>query len=326
MRLAICGSVATDHLMTFPGRFSDSLVAERLERVSLSFLVDGLEVRRGGCGANIAYSLALLGVRPRLVAAVGPDFDEGYRAHLEEAGVDCGGVHVSSRAHTARFLCTTDTAQCQIASFYPGAMSEASGLDLAVVAPDADLVLVGPDDPGAMLRHTSSCRDRGVPFACDPSQQLARMDGADIRDLVRGAAFLMLNDYEATVLSEKTGWTAAQVAAQVDVRVTTLGASGARVDARDGSSLLVPAPEAQVVEPTGVGDAFRAGYLAAHAGGRVPRVCAQLGAVVAERALACTGTQEHDLPVDALVARAGQVYGQDAATDLADLLGVGAGA
>ena len=201
MRIAVTGSIATDHLMTYPGRFSDSLVEGSLDKVSLSFLVEDLDIRRGGVAANICFGMAVLGLHPALVGAVGEDFTD-YRSWLERHGVDTASVHVSEYLHTARFLCTTDEAHNQIASFYPGAMSEARGIELAPVADrlgGLDLVVVGPNDPEAMLRHTDECRSRGYRFAADPSQQLARMKPDEIRSLVDGATYLFTNEYEAAL-------------------------------------------------------------------------------------------------------------------------------
>ena len=225
MSLIVTGSIATDHLMTFPGRFADSLVADKLDRVSLSFLVETLEVRRGGVAANISFGLGCLGLRPVLVDAVGVDFDD-YRSWLERHGVDTDSVHVSEVHHTARFVCTTDVEANQLASFYPGAMSEARDIELLPVVErvgQPDLVIIGPTDPDGMLRHTDECRQRGYPFAADPSQQLARMDGPEIRQLIDGATYLFTNEYEAALTEQKTGWTAAEILERVECRITTLG-------------------------------------------------------------------------------------------------------
>src|SRR5476651_1327511 len=229
MRIAVTGSIATDHLMSFPGRFADQLMPDQLHNVSLSFLVDSLEIRRGGVAANICFGMAAFGLRPILVGSVGADFDD-YRSWLERHGVDTASVHVSDLHHTARFVCTTDTDQNQIASFYAGAMSDARFIELSPVAARVgglDLVIISPNDPEAMLRHTDECRDRGYPFIADPSQQLARMEGPEIRRLVDGAALLFTNDYEKVLTETKTGWSDAEVLDRVGVRVTTLGAEGA---------------------------------------------------------------------------------------------------
>ncbi|WP_086733140.1 carbohydrate kinase family protein [Streptomyces glaucescens] len=296
MRIAVTGSIATDHLMTFPGRITDQLLADRLAHVSLSFLVDSLEVRDGGVAANIAYGLAALGHHPLLVGAVGADFAP-YGRRLADLGVDISAVHVSPTRHTARFLCTTDQDGNQIASFYPGAMSEAAAIDLADVAREhggIDLVHVGADEPAAMLRHTRACRALGLPFVADPSQQLARLDGEQIRELVAGAHHLFTNEYEQGLLLAKSGWTRTDVLRQVGTWVTTLGEKGSRIERAGEPVLDVPAVAgATVADPTGVGDAFRAGYLASSAKGKNAVACAQAGAAVAALALASVGTQTY---------------------------------
>ena len=191
----VSGSIATDHLMHFPGRFSQQLLADQLHKVSLSFLVDDLVVRRGGVAANIAFGMAQLGGAPVLLGAVGTDFDD-YRSWLTRHGVDCQSVHVSSIHHTARFVCTTDEEMCQIASFYAGAMSEARLIELApaVARTGAELVVISADDPAAMVRHSSECRERGFAFAADPSQQIARMSGRELASLIDGASLLFTNE------------------------------------------------------------------------------------------------------------------------------------
>jgi adenosine kinase len=319
--IAVTGSIATDHLMHFPGRFADQLIAEQLDRVSLSFLVDDLVVRRGGVGGNIAYALGLLGQAPMLVGAAGGDFTE-YRAALEQVGVDCSLVAVYPDVHTARFVCTTDTDMRQIASFYVGAMARAADISLApVIAAGTELVLIAADDPAAMLRHTDECRAAGVPFAADPSQQLARMEGPEIRRLVEGARYLLSNDYEWELLLRKTGWTEAEVAQRVEVRITTLGENGSLLVGKDGSALKVSVvPETTRVDPTGVGDAFRAGFLAAISGGLSLERAAQLGSLVAVYVLETDGPQEWTWDrADALVRLRG-AYGADATAEIAAIL------
>ncbi|WP_030694690.1 carbohydrate kinase family protein [Streptomyces globisporus] len=312
MRIAVTGSIATDHLMTFPGWFSEQLLADRLDRVSLSFLADNLEVRRGGVAANIAFGLGVLGLRPALVGAVGADF-EPYRVWLKDHGVDTDSVRVSESLHTARFVCTTDRAQNQIATFYAGAMAEAREIDLREVVARTgrlELVLVSPDDPEAMLRHTRTCRDLGIPFAADPSQQLARLDGAEVRELVDGARFLFTNEYETALLLEKSGWPEAEVLRRVGTWVTTHGEAGVRVRGEDRDPLSVPAVQVPaVVDPTGVGDAFRSGFLAGTLWGVPERCAAQLGCAVAATVLDYVGTQEYRLHRDSLLDRIRTTYG-----------------
>lgn len=318
MRIAVTGSIATDHLMVFDGVFSDSLVVDQLDKVALSFLVENLQIRRGGVAANIAFGLANLGVRPLLVGSVGEDFLD-YRSWLERHGVDCSFIRVSELLHTARFICTTDRKQAQIASFYAGAMSEAREIELAPLQRDAplDLVVISPNDPEAMLRHTDECRQRAIPFAADPSQQLAWSDGSAIRQFVDGAAFLFTNDYEAALITQKTGWSAEDVLARVGVRVTTHGKDGVVVERRGDGAVKVPAALTEAVaDPTGVGDGFRAGFLAALSWGLGDERCAQVGCLLATLVLETVGTQEYGLGRSAFLARLGQVYGDDAAADV----------
>ncbi len=321
MRIAVTGSIATDHLMTFPGRFTEQLIADKLDKISLSFLIDRLEIRRGGVAANIAFSLGCLGLNPILVGSVGSDFGE-YRQWLDDHGVDTTWMRQSTVHQTARFTVTNDADLNQIASFYPGAMSEDAAIDLAALAGQADLVLIGAGDPAAMLGMTSQCREHQIPFAADTSQQLATLDGAQIRELVTGAAYLFSNEYEASLIEHKTGWTSDELTAQVGVRVTTLAAAGARVD-RTGHDPVVVGPVHDVVplEPTGAGDAFRAGFLAAVAWGLGLERAAQLGNLMAVLVLETTGPQEYKLSAGELAARCAKSYGQAAADELAAHVG-----
>jgi adenosine kinase len=318
--LLVTGSIATDHLMSFPGKFSDSLVLDQLDKLSVSFLVDDLEVRRGGCAANIAFGLGNLGIRPILVGAVGEDFVD-YRAWLERHHVDCTSVHVSDSRHTARFVCTTDRDMAQFASFYAGAMTEAREIELLPIAArvgGVTYVLVGPNDPEAMLRHTQECRDRGYKFLADPSQQLAFGDGELIRDLIDGATILFSNEYESALIEKKTGWSAEEVLDRVGTWVVTLGAQGVRIEQKGEEPIVVAAvPEIRKVEPTGVGDAFRAGYLAALEWGLSNERAAQLGCLLAVYVVERVGTQEYTLHQASFVRRFAETYGEEAAAEVA---------
>jgi adenosine kinase len=302
--------------MTFAGKFQDSIVPDQLDKIALSFLVDDLEVRRGGTAANIAFGLAKLGHRPQLVASVGRDFEVEYRGWLDAAGVDTSAVQVSDSKHTARFVCTTDSAMAQIASFYPGAMAEAQAIDLASLG-EFDLVLISPDDPDAMVQHSESCRRRGVPFAADPSQQLSFADGDMISKLIDGATYLFSNDYEAALISQKTGWSADEIRSRVGTQVTTRGKDGVSIYASDGSVIEVGAiPGVTAVDPTGVGDSFRAGFLAGLAAGLGYERSAQVGCTIASLVVETTGTQEYLLSADGFLARLGDAYGDVAAQEV----------
>jgi adenosine kinase len=320
VNIAVTGSIATDHLMTFKGRFADSLVVEQLDKLSLSFLAEDLAIHRGGIAANICFGMANLGLSPVLVGAVGEDFVD-YRSWLERHGVDCDSVHVSEVRHTARFVCTTDDDHAQIATFYAGAMSEAREIELGPIADrrgGLDLVMISPNDPEAMLRHTDEARVRSYSFAADPSQQLAWMDGASIRHLVDGASYLFSNEYEAALLEQKTSWSAEEVLARVGVRVTTLGKEGSLIEQAGEPPLRVPAAgEPEAVDPTGVGDAYRAGFLAAIAWGLHLERAAQLGSLLATYVLENVGTQEYELGRSDVLGRCAKAYGEDAAADIA---------
>jgi len=317
--LLIAGSIATDHLMTFRGRFADSLVVDQLDKLSVSFLVDDLEIRRGGVAPNMCFGLGKLGLRPVLVGAAGEDFAD-YRSWLERHNVDCDSVHISTTKHTARFVCTTDSTMAQFASFYPGAMSEARLIELAPIVArvgEPSYVLIGADDPEAMRRHTHECRQRRYPFIADCSQQLAFGDGELIRDLIDGAAILFSNEYESHVIEKKTGWTAGEILDRVGIQVTTLGKEGVRVTSSDGVKLEVPAArDVTAVEPTGVGDAFRSGFLAALSWGLSLERAAQVGCVLAAYVVETVGTQEYDFTPQQFVERVRDSYGDAAATDV----------
>jgi adenosine kinase len=319
MRIVITGSIATDHLMTFPGRFADSIVLDKLDKISLSFLVDELEIRRGGVAANIAFGMGVLGENPILVGAVGPDFAD-YRSWLQRHGVDTESVHVSEVRHTARFVCTTDEHANQIATFYAGAMQEARDIELGPVVErvgNVDLVLIGANDPEAMMRHTEECRYRRIPFAADPSQQLARMHGDEIRLLVDGAAYLFTNEYEAALTEQKTGWSSDEILDKVGTRVTTLGPNGVRIERRGEAAIQVPTPkETHKAEATGVGDAFRAGFLASLAWGLPLQRCAQVGSLLATHVIESVGTQEYELARRSFLLRIREAYGDQAAEEI----------
>jgi adenosine kinase len=315
MRIAVTGSIATDHLMTFDGLFVEQLLPDQLASLSVVFLADGLEVRRGGTGANIAFGMGVLGLQPQLIGSVGRDAGD-YLAWLADHGVDTSRVRVSETLASPRFTVTTDRAQNQIGSFYPGAMAEAADISLGDV--DADLVLVSPNDPGAMLRHTAECLERGVPFAADPSQTLTFLDGDAIRALVTGATYLFTNEYEAGLVHAKTGWSDAQVLELVGTRITTHGGKGVLVQRKGEPELRVDVvPAAVVADPTGVGDGFRAGFLSGIAWGlELERAC-QVGAALATHVVETVGPQEYSVTRESFLGRLSAAYGDAAAEDVA---------
>ncbi|MGH3546562.1 MAG: carbohydrate kinase family protein [Pseudonocardiaceae bacterium] len=320
MGIIVTGSIATDHLAVFPGRFVEQILPDQLENLSVSFLVEDLAIHRGGAAANIAFNLGCLGLAPVLVGAVGADFAE-YGQWLCEHGVDISAVRVSSTLHTARFLCTTDSDQNQIASFYAGAMTESRDIELKPIVDrlgGTDLVVVGPSDPVAMSRHSQECRERGYPFAADPSQQLAWLDGDDIKRLVEGATYLFTNTYERGLLEHKTGWGDDDILARVGVSVMTRGAKGVTVQ-RPGEPVIsvMPPQELAKADPTGVGDAFRAGFLAGVHWEIGDERAAQLGCMLATLVIESVGTQEHKFEPETFMRRFSEAYGPDSAAEVA---------
>ena len=292
MNILLSGSVAYDYLMTFPGYFHEQILPERLQNISLSFLVDTMTRQRGGTAPNIAYTLALLGEKPRLIATVGEDFGD-YRAWLEEKGVDTTWARVVPGKFTASFFATTDKVNAQIASFYPGAMAHAAELSLKNLDKRPDLVVISPDAPDAMKNRAAECRELGIPYLYDPSQQILRLEGAEIARDMEGAHFLFVNDYEFGLVSKKTGMSLEDMLKHVDILVVTKGAEGAVIYA-DGKEIVIPVtPEERIIDPTGVGDAFRGGFLAAYARGWDWELCGQVGSLAAVYVLEQNGTQNH---------------------------------
>ena len=320
MKIGVAGSVGLDHLMTYSGKFTDSLVAGSLEKVSLSFLVDTLDVRRGGCAANIAFGMGALGLNPILIAAVGKDWAD-YDAWLSRHGVDTSHALVSTTLHTAHFILTTDQELNQIASFFPGAMSEARNIELSPIMEKVgrlDLLVISPDDPEAMLRHSEVCRQQQIAFAADPSQQMARMSGEEIKLLIDGAAYLFLNEYELALAMQKTGWSDREILERVKYRVVTLGSKGAKVESAAGEFVQVACPkEKSKTDPTGVGDSFRSGFIAGLAWGLSHERCAQLGALIATYVIETLGTQEYRFTKAEFIARFAEAYGQASADEIA---------
>ena len=320
MKIGVAGSVGLDHLMTFSGKFTDSLVAGSLQKVSLSFLVDSLDVRRGGCAANIAFGMGVLGLNPILIAAVGKDWAD-YDAWLSRHGVDTSHALVSTTLHTAHFVVTTDQELNQIASFFPGAMYEARNIELTPIMEKVgrlDMMVISPDDPEAMLRHSEVCRQQAIPFAADPSQQMARMTVEEIKLLIDGASYLFLNEYELALAMQKTGWTDREILERVKYRVVTLGSMGAKVESAAGEFVQVTCPqEKSKTDPTGVGDSFRSGFIAGLAWGLSHERCAQLGALIATYVIETLGTQEYRFTPAEFVARFAEAYGQTAADEIA---------
>ena len=302
MSIVCSGSVAYDYLMSFPGYFREHILPDRLESISLSFLVDNMVRQRGGTAPNIAYTLALLGEHPQVLATVGEDFAE-YRTWLESKGVDTSLTKVVPGTYTASFFANTDRANNQICSFYTGAMAHAATLSLRDLPAAPVLVIISPNDPKAMDQNVAECKELGIPYLYDPSQQIVRVSGDEIRRGVEGAASLFVNEYEFELLQKHTGLTPSQVLERVGFLVVTLGEKGADIYA-EGRVVRVPvvAPKA-ILDPTGVGDAFRGGFVR---GLRLKldwETCGKMGALAAAYCLETRGPQEHHYTPAEFVAR-----------------------
>lgn len=291
MNIVITGSIAYDYLMSFPGSFSEHILPDQLARISLSFLVDRMERRRGGCAPNMAYTLALLGERPMVMATAGQDFAE-YRHWLEQHGVDTSLVREIKGKFTASFFCNTDEQNNQIASFYTGAMADAGELSF-YETPRPDLVIVSPNDPSAMARYPAECRALGIPYIFDPGQQCARSSAEDLKLGIDGAFVVIVNDYELELIRQKTGWGEADILSKAQALIVTRGEKGSRIHLR-GRTIDIPVvPEERVVDPTGVGDSYRSGLLKGLASGADWETCGRLGSVAATYALEHVGGQSH---------------------------------
>ncbi len=296
-RIVVTGSVAFDYLMTFPGRFTEHLIPDRMSRLSVSFLVDEMRRVPGGCGPNIAYGLALLGERPLLLATAGADAAE-YRERLAREGVDVSGLHLEDDLFTASFFVSTDQDQNQLASFYTGAMARARNHPLSSVDPATiAFVVISPNDPPAMAAHAAECRRLEIPYLYDPSQQVTRLSGEEMREGFRGAAILIVNDYESGILGQKTGLGPEALQGEVPVVIVTHGADGSTIHARsakgDVETHAIPAArvEGEAVDPTGVGDMYRAGLLRGRRIGAPWPVAGRIGSINAVFGLEALGPQ-----------------------------------
>jgi adenosine kinase len=291
MKLVVTGSIAYDYLMSFPGKFTEQILPEHLHRLSVSFLVDTMDKRRGGCAPNIAYTLALLGEKPYLMATAGEDFGD-YRLWLEAAGIDTSLCKQISGKFTASFFCSTDTSNNQIASFYTGAMADAGELSFRN-ARDAKLAIISPNDPGAMITYAEECRTLKIPFIFDPGQQCSRMSGDELKDGISGAHILICNDYEFELIRQKTEMGEKDVLDQAEMLIITKGEHGSTVITKKGHVDVPAVAPHRIADPTGVGDAFRGGLMKGFAMGLSAEDAAKIGSVAATYCLEHLGGTYH---------------------------------
>jgi adenosine kinase len=303
MDIVVTGSIAYDYLMRFPGKFTDHFITEQMHQVSLSFLVDEMTRHWGGVAANIAYSMALLGLKPKLMGTAGRDFPD-YRQWLESVGVDCSTVQQIDDLFTASFFCNTDIENNQIASFYAGAMGRAGEYSLAdAYSATPDLVVISPNDPQAMSNLAQECRERGIKFVYDPSQQVPRLTGEELARDMSGAYVMVVNAYESEIISMKTGMSFQEINRQVDILVITQGARGSHIYVNGDVSTIEAFPTDNIVDPTGVGDAFRAGFIYGLVSGWPHELSAQVGSLCAAYVLEQVGTQSHRYSTEQFVQR-----------------------
>lgn len=311
MKIITAGSIAYDYIMSFPGRFSEHFLADKLDRISVSFLVDSLRIERGGVAANIAYNLALLGERATLFGAVGKDFQE-YRSVLEEAGVDASGARTFDEEFTSSCFINTDTSENQIVAFYPGAMRFAGQLSLKdVIHEEPSLVVISPCDPEAMIQWAKECRSQKVPFIFDPSQQTVSLSGEALMEGAREARMLILNEYELELFRKKTGLKDDGLLGLAETVVVTLGGQGSEIRTKEETIRIPVVPPERVVDPTGVGDAYRAGLLKGMVHGLPWEAAGRMGSLAASYVLEVGGTQCHSYNLETYVQRYCRVFGED---------------
>jgi len=315
MQIVITGSIAFDYLMSFPGRFSDHLLPDQLDKLSVSFLVDSMRVLRGGVAPNIAYTNALLGGTPRIMASAGADFEE-YGIWLEEKGVDTSGIVIFEDDYCASFFVNTDQDQNQIASFYTGAMAKASQLTFAENAGGPDLVTISPNDPAAMVAYVEECKQVGIQYIYDPSQQIIRLSGEDIYAGIDGCYLLTVNEYELSMIGEKTGLSEDEIVDLAGGLLLTLGKHGSRI-VMDGETIEIPVvPAGDIVDPTGAGDAYRGGLLRGIQLGLPWSVAGRMGALASAYVLESIGTQGHSYDPHSFVKRYRENFDDEGVLDI----------
>ena len=320
MKLFVTGSIAFDYLMSFPGKFSDHFLPDKLDSISVSFLVDSLNKRRGGCAANIAYNLSLLGESPLLVGTAGKDFGE-YRSALEKTGVDTSGVKIINEEYTASFFANSDQDGNQIASFYPGAMKFAKDISLKDLGVDREtLVIISPNDPEAMVRYTKECQEMSVPFIYDPGQQIVMLNSDVLRNGIRGAKVFILNDYEFEMFRKKTNLELEKILELSEVIIVTRGREGSVIHTRERGIEIPVVPPRQVLDPTGVGDAYRAGFVKGLIYGFSLKTAGKMGSLAATYVLETEGPQSHSYNLKEFVERYCQVFGESEKAQLENIL------
>lgn len=314
MNIVLTGSIAFDYLMTFPGHFKEHILPDRLDRLSLSFLVESLIRRPGGIAANIAYTMALLGESPKILATVGPDY-QPHLNELQQLGVDTSTIRTIPDVFTASFFVSTDQSNAQIASFYPGAMAHATEVTLSQIDEPIDLVVISPNDPQAMDLYIEECQSSGIPYAYDPSQQIVRMNADDLKRGLLNSDMLFANDYEIGLIEEKTGLSLDELRQRIRLTIVTRGENGTDIYSPEGEVHIDAVHPTQIADPTGVGDAFRAGFFKGYLNNADLELCGRIGALSATYCLESDSPQGHKFTPDEFVARFRKSFGDNTGID-----------
>jgi adenosine kinase len=317
MSIIVTGSVAFDYLMSFPGRFREHILPDQLHQVSLSFLVDSMRKQRGGCAPNIAYTLALLGEHPTVMATVGQDFGE-YRAWLESVGVHTSAIVEVKDDFTSSFFVNTDQENNQIATFYQGAMGKAGILSFHDLDYEAiKIAIISPNAPGAMVKYARECQDLEIPYLYDPSQQIIRLSGEELLEGTRGARMLVVNEYEFAMIKNKTGLSDEELLALPEITIVTQGENGSTIHVGDQAISIPAVAPHPLAEPTGVGDAYRGGIVKGMLLSYPWEITGRIAALAATYVLEQYGTQNHHYSLTEFMERFRQVFGD--APELSEL-------
>ncbi len=306
--ILISGSLAYDYIMDFPDSFKHHIMPEHIHMLNVSFVVDKLEKNLGGCAGNIAYTMNMLGGNPIPFGTIGKDGDE-YLKHFKKLGIDTSYMPLSKHVLSSSAYITTDKDDNQITAFYPGAADEATDLHVQDVNPAPSFAIIGPTKKEAMIQHAKECHDLRIPFCFDPGQQITALSPQELMAAIGQATFLIGNDYEMKVVEEKTGWNVDELLNHVEVVITTLGEKGSVIQTKSERFDIAPSKPISVEDPTGAGDAYRAGFFTAYAAGKSLDVCGQVGSVAAVYAVEKYGTQNHEFSMDEFGDRYKKTYG-----------------
>ncbi len=321
--IIVTGSLAFDYIMDYQGVFSDHIMPDKIHQINLSFLLTTLKKQNGGTAGNIAYNLSLLKTDVSVFSTAGNDFAE-YGKFLQDAGVDTSNIAIIKDKKTASAFIMTDRKDNQITGFYPGAMSDSTNYSLQDLKQKPDLAVIAPNDPKAMVKFTAECQKSNTPYMLDPGMQLPVLGSSDLKNMISGAAILIGNDYEISLLKEKISLEETELINQVKILITTLGAEGSIIQLKDNTPRRSQSPPSRwkkikvqaikpnkVVDPTGAGDAYRAGFLAGWIKGLDLQVCGQMGSVAACYAVEKYGTTSHKFTVQEFIERYKENFGEE---------------